>query len=874
MSFWNLEIMDPRIDVAFELLEKATLLEKDGSNRIEAATKYYEAVYLMKEVLQRTPQTQQFISIRNLLEQKIMLYSESASRLYFDDNSAPPSIISDPRSPVMGEKKFFNEEQVEKPSRALIQKATKESIQLNRLAANANSRLSRAMDLDESGESKDMIVDAYLAAAKLYLDAIRIAETMPNSSVAVSLKGFVQGALDRVEVLKKTMSEDKLSRDIPKTQKKQINSPSLSAHEKKILMKSSLIASGLFLPWSDEDEHFMSSKSSSLSRTTTELFRDKELLELSEKQKQHFSRWARPSEIMAMRERSGRRQQAPVLIQSISPYSIRQNYVTDCSFIASLCICAAYEKRFRRRLITSIIYPQNENGIPVYNPAGKYTVKLWLNGVARKVVVDDLFPVDAYGRLLCSDTRPKNDVLELWVSVIEKAYMKLCGGYDFPGSNSGVDLFSLTGWIPERIFFPENTSKVRDFETEPERAWDRLYSANSFGDCLITVSATPDMNEARAKQLGLFIGHAYAVLDVVQVSDGTRLLQMKNPWAKDSWKGKYSTSDPASWKNSVLAAEIKYDVELAAKHDDGVFWICWDDVLKYFQNIQLSWNPKLFPSRSTIHGFWPVTLGPQVDTFNIGENPQYVLHLSQDAINKKAAIWILISRHVTKQEQEGAEVTDFLTIHLMKNSKKKERVWYPQRSTTLVHGAYTNNPHGLIRYDVSGPEDEYIALVLSQHNKTKDLSYTLSCFCTESFSLDHMESELPNMRIVNAKWTAENAKGPVGKEAFFFNPMYVMTLSQDSTLQLRCSTMKGFAVNVMLIRVQKTGNNDFRQASMKYGKIALDSGNYRHGFAVTNRAKVAAGTYTIVVSTFNPGQVGPFSVRIASSTALQIKELV
>lgn len=233
----------------------------------------------------------------------------------------------------------------------------------------------------------------------------------------------------------------------------------------------------------------------------------------------------------------------------------------------------------------------------------------------------------------------------------------------------------------------------------------------------------------------------------------------------------------------------------------------------------------------------------------------------------------------------------------MKNSRKKERVWYPQRSTTLVHGAYTNNPHGLIRYDVRGSEDEYIALVLSQHNKTKDLAYTLSCFCTESFSLDHTESELPNMRVVNGHWTAENASGPVGKKAFFFNPMYVMTLSQETTLQLRCSTMKGFAgklqwplienlvygrlmnlfgstVNVMLIRVQKADNNDFRQATMKYGKIALDSGNYRHGFAVTNRAKVAAGTYTSVVSTFNPGQLGPFCVRIASSMALQVREVV
>ena len=64
------------------------------------------------------------------------------------------------------------------------------------------------------------------------------------------------------------------------------------------------------------------------------------------------------------------------------------------------------------------------------------------------MAVDDRFPLSKDGRLMTSHT---THAQELWVQIIEKAYMKVNGGYDFPGSNSGIDMFALTGCVCHRV---------------------------------------------------------------------------------------------------------------------------------------------------------------------------------------------------------------------------------------------------------------------------------------------------------------------------------------------------------------------------------------------------------------------------------------
>jgi calpain-7 len=652
----------------------------------------------MKRYLQKIPSTDQEVATRQLLQEKVRHYEQVAAKLLADadegvenenngtGSNTPVARPVDPRSPV-DKQTFFGEDSsvvaVAVPissssgsSHAPPQSSAKSSY-IHLTASQANTRLGSALDLDERNQTEQAVA-VYMQAAELFLRAIQAADQCAASSEGVSpesgqstvLKRRLEQTLDRVEQLKAIRSktvipqhrvgEKKRIQDVDSGADK--SALSLTKDEIAILKQSSLIASGLFLPWSEQDAVDVS-KSALQPKS---LYTDPDgLLKLSDQQKVRFHQWARPSEVARIRYQQGfsRTEQKPVMVKAITPYTIKQQYVTDCSFIASLCICAAFERKFRKRLITNILYPQTPQGALLYNPEGKYLVKLWLNGVARCVIIDDLLPIDRHGNIICSQTTTTttsgaaSQQLELWVCLIEKAYMKLCGGYDFPGSNSGVDLFSLTGWIPERVLFAKDSANVKDFETHPERAWERISSASTFGDCLITVSTTTEMTESQADAVGLVTGHAYAVLSVVETKSGTRLLQLKNPWGRKGFTGRYSSGDSVSWSDPGLCAEVGYNAELAAKQDDGIFWICWEDILHYFKNFHLSWNPSLFKFRATMHGRWPKGQGPTDDSYNVGDNPQYLLKLSESAIRRKATVWILISRHVTKQEQEGCDVS-------------------------------------------------------------------------------------------------------------------------------------------------------------------------------------------------------------------------
>lgn len=76
------------------------------------------------------------------------------------------------------------------------------------------------------------------------------------------------------------------------------------------------------------------------------------------------------------------------------------------------------------------IFPQDQHGVPIYTPGGKYSVRLFVAGKWRRVDVDDKFPVDQDGYISLATSGMRN---ELWAAILTKALMKVAmwlGVYD------------------------------------------------------------------------------------------------------------------------------------------------------------------------------------------------------------------------------------------------------------------------------------------------------------------------------------------------------------------------------------------------------------------------------------------------------------
>ncbi|KAH6985097.1 hypothetical protein BKA56DRAFT_671533 [Ilyonectria sp. MPI-CAGE-AT-0026] len=583
-------------------------------------------------------------------------------------------------------------------------------------------------------------------------------------------------------------------------------------------------------------------------------FVDDAALTLSRRQAATFDGWKRPIELHSSEGEAD----MEAFMNSGDGCDLVQDLTTDCSVVASLC-AAMRILTGRNSVLASILYPfDRARGMPRFSASGKYILRLHFNGCFRRVVIDERLPASLTDRTLYVVDR-KNPRL-IWPALLEKAYLKVRGGYDFPGSNSGTDLWVLTGWIPEQLFLQREDLDI-------EAVWKRIKKAHDLEDVVVTLG-TGRISAEEEDVLGLIGEHDYAVM-ALDVVGNTRRLLVKNPWCNGPvWKGSIATTLPMLQMEGDLESSESGETSRRGQSSAGSFWMPLEDVVQHFESMYLNWNPARFAHRQDHHFTWKIP--PASLASSLVRNPQYSFECPSGG-----TVWILVSRHFMDAELEIARTrTDsmaavsrqlgFMSILVFDNGGHKVQV----SDGEVYRGPYVDSPQTLARLDTS-PTKRY-TIVLDQHEfPLPDYTLTLSLFSQEPLKVKEAEDAMLHCKEMTGTWNRRTAGGNAACPTYFLNPQFKLTLSYASPLSVLLSAdNQDIHVHVDLVWAQGK-----RVAALKVRDLVGSSGEYRRGCSVANIPRVDPGVYTVVCSTFEASQLAEFVLRVGSMKPVTLEPI-
>jgi hypothetical protein len=493
-------------------------------------------------------------------------------------------------------------------------------------------------------------------------------------------------------------------------------------------------------------------------------------------------------------------------------------------------------------LFRSVIFPYDDaEDVPRLSSSGKYVFRFHFNGCYRKVTIDDRLPSSKSSRSLFVIDR--NNPHVLWPALLEKAYLKIRGGYDFPGSNSGTDLWVLTGWIPEQIFLHHE-------DVTPNQLWKRIADSFRFGDSILTIG-TGELNQREERLQGLISRHDYAILDLEEV-DGRRQMLIKNPWADPASKV------PGTYGRSF--EEQQSDVnKLQKRLLPGSFWMDYDQVFQNFENLYLNWNPGLFRCRQDIHFVWDLSK-PRLNQGCFAGNPQF--SVSTEA---GGAVWLLLNKHFrTTETPSVGDEPGFISLYVYKGGG--QRVFLS--AGAFYGGPFVDSPNTLARIDMDA-HSTYTIVVAEQSLPLLPQNFTLSAFSRNEVALKNAETKYSHVTQTQGEWSPATGGGNTESPRYPSNPQFALQVVEeaDISILLEMSNLE-LAVHVKLF-----WSDGKRVSTVRKRDIITDSGDYRPGCVVAETKNLQPGSYTLVCSTFTPDQLAKFGLWVSSTKQFQVKTL-
>lgn len=498
--------------------------------------------------------------------------------------------------------------------------------------------------------------------------------------------------------------------------------------------------------------------------------------------------WLRPRNL---RTRSSDQRYEWTVFRNPRPADISQGISGNCWFLSALAVLAERPDLLKRVMLTRDICT-----------AGVYQVRLCKDGRWQVILIDDLLPCDPYRNLLYSPAKKK----QLWVPLIEKALAKAHGCYAALASGRSIEgLATLTGAPCETITLqpnisctstspsttsppastnattgtggvPANTTPFDQAnhhahshqnhnhhphdpnmtttdqhveEIDQDLVWAQLLSSRGAGFLMGASCGGGNLqiDEAEYARVGLRPRHAYSVMDVRDEGNQLRLVKLRNPWGHFSWKGDWS-DDSSLWTSELRAMLMPRGA------DEGVFWMCFEDVIKYFDSIDVckirsGWNEirleGLLPTKSTDIENIPFVIltineTTEIDLSLFQSSRRDTLHNTEQTINPKLQqldLCIMVFRSamtkVTTTTTTAGNTANQLLRNaksLLTNSSSSSSTQHNHRQERLDIGALIDYSQRQVRNFVGcslilEPGEYVILCTAFNHWQTKSIQYSL-----------------------------------------------------------------------------------------------------------------------------------------------------
>ena len=237
---------------------------------------------------------------------------------------------------------------------------------------------------------------------------------------------------------------------------------------------------------------------------------------------------------------------------------IIQGSLGDCYFLSVLGSLCEYPK-----LIEKLFYSKNLSKKENH----QYGINFYINGKWKLILLDDYFPSrnTSFKKFAFAYSSTK----EIWVPLLEKAWAKINGCYAKVGTGGlPNEVFDLCSEAYNEYILIKNKNK--------DLLWKEIFEGEK-KNYMMTAGTTKNTNNFRLEKIGLTPGHAYTVLGVLEINK-EQVVKLRNPWGNFEFSGDWSDYSP-KWTEEL---KKKYEFN---KKNDGVFYMGFNDFLKYFITI-------------------------------------------------------------------------------------------------------------------------------------------------------------------------------------------------------------------------------------------------------------------------------------------------